>query len=405
MYSKSTSLFISLSIYYFIVATCFPAVLIIASIPAYTPAVMLIILTVLLINPRILVKNHFFFMILLAGVLTLIFYSGFYFFPNTIWHELFNSINMFFNAAILFELIVFTQNIKQIKRIVVFFIFLIFVKSLLGILVELVHPGIHRELSGLEESESLSFGVMTFGTIFALPFVTATFLFLAKYVSNNSLKFIYASLSLICLTASVTSSRVTGLLFSIFLFVVVLIMNVKSPKITRIFYIVFVIFGLIFVFQSQILSTLEKSNIPILQQKALSMQESVESKEATGDVYERTSRYDKSYQTFLQSPIFGSNSRQHTLGGHSLWLDFLGRYGLVGTLPILFILLSIYNRVKIVVPYQFNSIYFLLFITNLVILFFNPFADVDSFIWLFVFIPLLFYIVQLEEDESKVLIA
>ena len=404
MFAKSTNLVNSFCIYYFIVATCYPAIFEIIHIPSYTGAVILICLNVLFVNPSILREKPFFWMFFNAVVLFVFLNTGAYFHIFPIGHEISNTLNVFFNAAILFEWILYTQSIAKIKSILNVFSIILIVKCFFCIKVEINHPGINRELFVVADDYNY-FGRLNFGTIFALPALASSMLFLVKFSDKFQSKLIYGSLSILFIAASVYASRVTGLIFTLFLFLVVLFLNVKSRNLNKVLYPIGLVFGLILLFQNQILDVMEKSNLEIIHLKALDMKESLTDKEATGDVYERTSRYEKSLKAFIESPLVGANNRKETIGGHSFWLDHLGGLGILGTIPAVLTLVFMYMRVKQILPKQFKNIYLLLFVTNMVILFFNPFADDDTFVWLFVFIPFSFVIADYNESKHNQMIA
>lgn len=68
--------------------------------------------------------------------------------------------------------------------------------------------------------------------------------------------------------------------------------------------------------------------------------DSITGQEATGTLKDRTDLYAYSWQGFLSSPIFGTiASKNPQIGGHSLLLDTLARFGLIGFITLLYILL------------------------------------------------------------------
>ncbi|NLF42429.1 MAG: hypothetical protein GX587_07020, partial [Bacteroidales bacterium] len=52
---------------------------------------------------------------------------------------------------------------------------------------------------------------------------------------------------------------------------------------------------------------------------------------------------------FLNSPIYGGGEST----GHVFWLDHLSLYGIIGTLPFIFILTSVYNSIKLLISSRF----------------------------------------------------
>jgi len=69
------------------------------------------------------------------------------------------------------------------------------------------------------------------------------------------------------------------------------------------------------------------------------MQASLSADSAIGTVHDRTERYLRSAELFVEHPLIGTRSVQD-IGKHSLLLDTFARFGIIGGIPLLFILLS-----------------------------------------------------------------
>jgi O-antigen ligase len=74
------------------------------------------------------------------------------------------------------------------------------------------------------------------------------------------------------------------------------------------------------------------------------MQMSLNSESAVGTVHDRTDRYMRSAQLFVENPLMGVRSARD-IGKHSLVLDTFARFGIIGGLPLLFILFSVPIRI------------------------------------------------------------
>lgn len=70
------------------------------------------------------------------------------------------------------------------------------------------------------------------------------------------------------------------------------------------------------------------------------MQASLSADSAVGTVHDRTERYVRSAELFKEHPLIGVRTVRD-IGKHSLLLDTFARFGLIGGLPLLFILLSV----------------------------------------------------------------
>ena len=66
-----------------------------------------------------------------------------------------------------------------------------------------------------------------------------------------------------------------------------------------------------------------------------------------GQIDNRGNLYDMSWNAFLESPIWGGKGE---VGGHAMMLDFLGWFGLLGTIPLLlflyYILKNAYSKIQ-----------------------------------------------------------
>lgn len=114
------------------------------------------------------------------------------------------------------------------------------------------------------------------------------------------------------------------------------------------------------------------------------------------DAFDRLFRISSSFKTFLKSPIFGINFKtgsnfynqaQFGIGSHSQWLDQLGRYGIIGSLPyfslyyLLFKKISSYNKIPISYAW---------FIIMLFIGFVNPIDHASFYFTSFLIIPTIY---------------
>lgn len=74
------------------------------------------------------------------------------------------------------------------------------------------------------------------------------------------------------------------------------------------------------------------------------MQASLSAESAVGTVHDRTERYQRSALLFVEHPLIGTRTVRD-IGKHSLLLDTFARFGLIGGLPLLFILFSVPIRI------------------------------------------------------------
>lgn len=110
-----------------------------------------------------------------------------------------------------------------------------------------------------------------------------------------------------------------------------------------------------------------------------------------------------SWETFLKNPLFGIGYKfgnnytllyQNGIGVHSELLDLLAKYGVVGSLPLLYVIIQ---QIKKIIKSSSLSIGIPLVFSLVVLFVFNPFISAQTMFMLFLYIPLL--IERLEIDR------
>ena len=89
----------------------------------------------------------------------------------------------------------------------------------------------------------------------------------------------------------------------------------------------------------------------------------------------RMELYARSFKEFIKSPVFGQTTSllPGDLGGHSAWVDLLGAFGVVGSLPLLFFLLrQAWRRVHRSGQSLFGSTLIIAYLYVIVLGFINP---------------------------------
>lgn len=102
-----------------------------------------------------------------------------------------------------------------------------------------------------------------------------------------------------------------------------------------------------------------------------------------------------SWETFLKYPLFGMGYKygnnytllyQNGIGVHSELLDSLAKYGVVGSLPLFYVL---YQQIKRIIKSSSSSIGIPLVFALIVLFVFNPFISAQTMFMVFLYIPLL----------------
>lgn len=106
----------------------------------------------------------------------------------------------------------------------------------------------------------------------------------------------------------------------------------------------------------------------------------------TGDVEVRSNIYGDSWDAFLESPLLGIDAE---VGGHSIVLDILATMGVVGFVPFIFLLLSIYLWSKKRLPPDTRPYYFLGFFIGVLMLSLKSMNNMEMWFFLICLLPIL----------------
>lgn len=108
-----------------------------------------------------------------------------------------------------------------------------------------------------------------------------------------------------------------------------------------------------------------------------------------GSVNNRKILYEQSLISFNKNPIFGSNSYMD-IGGHSFILDFLGWFGLLGTVPLILFFTEVLKTNYKMLPRKVHTYYLLSILPFIFISFLKGTPFYEQLLFLFIFIPGLF---------------
>lgn len=105
----------------------------------------------------------------------------------------------------------------------------------------------------------------------------------------------------------------------------------------------------------------------------------------------------KSMEAFQDSPLTGSGRQ----GGHHFWADFLAKFGIIGTLPWLFILIYLFYSRLSWLGGRMKVVAFHGFVTLVFIGFFKPIGLEEMFSFVAIFLPAFLIYFQGRELESQ----
>lgn len=243
-------------------------------------------------------------------------------------------------------------------------------------------------------------GMVDYAFIHAIPSIFPFLFFLFKKEKNKKSKYTYLILIIILFYFIIKTSFGTATMLStIILLLCVITTDNKKTNFWR--YTTIGIIALPFLnidFIVMILSSITPFfEGTIMVDKFNDIIVSVTTDTRVGQIDNRGNLYDMSWYAFLESPIWGGKGE---VGGHAMLLDFMGWFGLLGTIPLLLFLYYLLKNAYAKINTNFR-IFYLFSILPFVIL--SIAKGTSSFAQLFtisVLIPGMFIIFQ-NKDEKK----
>ena len=120
--------------------------------------------------------------------------------------------------------------------------------------------------------------------------------------------------------------------------------------------------------------------------RLVDIEESITGETMVGDVNVRQDLYNQSWDAFIHNPILGTDNE---VGGHSVLLDFLATLGIVGILPFIGLLFSIFLWVKKRLPPGSAAYYAIGFMTGLLMLGLKSMNNMEMWFFLICLLPVL----------------
>lgn len=263
-----------------------------------------------------------------------------------------------------------------------------------------MHPEASRELASSAggDTELANYyqrlGIAGYGFITALAYWVPIVVLCLKNESHNFKKIIWLGTILLLLYTVIQAQYTTQLM--LFLIALVLSLMGFQKLIKYRLLLVFIGIGVIAI-PSTVYASMVEYLASLLDSELLTSRLNDFASSITGDDFfgdethfsQRASRVPFLITQFLNSPLIGGG--QST--GHVFWLDHLSLYGIVGAIPWLFLLVSIYSRIKKLVFKNFHyfQIAFLVFI---LLGFFKNSGNREQYILLFFALPTGLFLLQ-----------
>lgn len=183
-------------------------------------------------------------------------------------------------------------------------------------------------------------GIGGYGMIYSLVFYNIILLYLLiNKKRNNILTVLNYILSLMTIILAGYSIALIAIMIGSSLIIIIRKKNFQNIILALgIFIIIYIIF---IVFREEIFSSLlNLTQGTMYEQKAIDIISSFYGDGAQGTLESRTVLYEYSWKVFLNQPLIGTAlSRNFMFGGHSFFLDMFAKFGILGGIPFLYLIL------------------------------------------------------------------
>ena len=240
-------------------------------------------------------------------------------------------------------------------------ILVILFTSILSISVDIAIPGVIRDTVSLVNagysSDAIPFyrmGVCEYAFPHSIPMVIPGIVLLLK---NKRLKLFYrgiaAALVVLLLYLVFVSGVTTSLILTLFGIPASIFAVEGNAKKNATRIILFIVLLTPLLNDSVMLKVLNVAEQIVPEEnkitgKILNFEESIQNENADGSLQQRGDLYRMSLDAFISNPILGTDDKP--LGGHSALLDRLGTLGLLGIIPFMSFIISLYKMIKYRLP-------------------------------------------------------
>lgn len=317
----------------------------------------------------------------------------------------------FYNTILIFLPIllsiylIYKNNYKLIRLLVFISIIFLSVTSITSIIGLVQYPFASRDLaSGIAEKSDLTiyamFNIGGFDLVYMIPVILP--MIVAMFLSKN-IRLILLLLFTLPLAYFVYKSQYTigiiSLVIVIFsLFVFYKYSHLKLVLITFIIVPVILLFGSLFFIMFQEVADTQTTEVS---ERLNSLIDLVQVGKSDSEALEgRQEKYNKSFKSFLSSPIVGNRLfNADSIGGHSFILDKLAAYGLIGIVALFLFYIKIIGMFYR--PYKKHPFYGYMILSLYISLFLSVFNTSPNIFAISFFVPAVAYIIQYKNRNNR----
>lgn len=225
----------------------------------------------------------------------------------------------------------------------------------------------------------------------AVPIIVPALVLYLKRGLSIRKKIVIASILMACLAMVYFSGAMTALLLCVIALFGSLLIPLDNKRNHILIIIIIIILPILFG-QDKLLNLLERiENLMgednFFYDKIIDFENSLSGDyTAGGDVDVRSSLYEDSWNGFLSNPLLGTD---RALGGHSTNLDFLASMGIIGFIPYLLLLLSVFSWTKKRLPQLSIPYYVLGYLIGFIMLCIKSMNTIEMWFFLFAYLPIL----------------
>ena len=363
------------------------------------------IAALIIVSNSYLKQKEFWLALMYGLVVFLNFWVGNVAFPS-LFSVLYEVFRLMVPAAIFYYYSKVNRNKPFVNCVLLVYLFVLVFETIATYRLEQVYPGLMRNFQASRYEEDLTMfmkmGLAPYSLPHALPTLIPAIVLVIKDGKNN---LIIRVLSLVFLAASlviVYLSQATGAyLMTIFSLVLAFIVNSSGIRNNMTKLVIVSVLVLPFVLNPSFSDTamdvaeMFVSEDSDVYEKIEEVRASNSGAETSGDIAYRGELLDKTLNTIIEHPLFGSRTK--TYGNHNALLDRWAKLGFVGFLPLLmFLILTIKGTYK-VIPEK-GKIYYLIGVSAAVIMLLSKNQiSWDQWFFLFYLLPVLI----IENDGYK----
>lgn len=371
-----------------------------------TPTVVFLIITLLLYFTTFVFvgRRLFVYYLVRSWPISIIFILGFLLKLFLADSSLYTDIYGFLQILIVFIIgqhILTSNNVLIAKRLLLLFGFIYIGTAITTYVGCLSDPGVSRFLATTDASNDPLYGLYMSQNIGGFKFVYTLVLFIPLLIGciKNKMKgtLIYIFTLLLFIVAIIETQYAAAVLLALVSLILFAAPRNFTKQKTRVFLIligIVLLFGRVFLLS--LLSFIAgKTDSQLISERFADISNIISGGEVNSggtDVEARASLYQKSIDSFLNSPLIG-NWDYSSIGGHSFFFDNIALYGLIGVIAYMLIWTTIYKiYLKENAGYEWRGYFDFAIIVSIVLSVLNPIVVFD-FICLIlpVFIVLLKY--------------